>query len=140
MDTSVSTLDNLESLRLLKTAITSKTTAILSYMSRNKWHVAKVYLLDLDMDEHLDIVAAPTGDPQGPMFYLNSGDGTYSHLPNVFNIGTDNVFTFLDSDQDGFLDVLWSFGGVPNEAHYLVRALGCPVFLPFVCRNCSAGN
>jgi hypothetical protein len=104
-----------------------------------KW----VYLLDLNMDGHLDIVAAQTG-PQGPMFYLNSGDGTYSPLPNVFNIGTGMLFTFFDIDQDGFLDVLWSWGGCQHgacpEDHFLVRALGCPVFLPFVCRDCSAGN
>jgi hypothetical protein len=98
-----------------------------------------VNLVDLDMDGHLDIAAAPMGDPQGPMFYLNSGDGTYSPLPNVFNIGTDNLFTFLDIDQDGYLDVLWSYGGCQHgacpEDHFLVRALGCPVFLPSVCRN-----
>jgi hypothetical protein len=98
-----------------------------------------VHLLDLDMDGHLDIAASPVGDPQGPMFYVNSGDGTYSPLPNVFNIGTDNLFTFLDIDQDGFLDVLWSWGGCQHgacpEDHFLVRALGCPVFLPVIFRN-----
>jgi hypothetical protein len=75
------------------------------------------------------------------MFYLNSGDGTYSPLPNVFNIGTGTLFTFFDIDQDGFLDVLWSYGGCQHgacpEDHFLVRALGCPVFLPLVCRNYS---
>jgi c-di-GMP-binding flagellar brake protein YcgR len=50
MDNSVSTLDDRESLQLLKTVIKREVTAILSYMSKNKWHVAKVYLLDLDMD------------------------------------------------------------------------------------------
>jgi hypothetical protein len=99
------------------------------------------YLLDLDMDGYLDIVAAPMGDPQGPMFYLNNGDGIYSPLPNVFNIAPDNTFTFLDVDQDGFLDVHWAWGGgVDPEWHHLVRALGCPVFLPLVCRNHPAGN
>jgi hypothetical protein len=85
------------------------------------------------MDGYLDIVAAPmTGDL---LFYLNNGDGTYRPLPNVFNTPT-NVFTFLDIDQDGFLDVLWSWGGGTDpEWHHLVRALGCPVFLPLVCCN-----
>jgi len=50
MDNSVSKLNNRESLRLLKTAITRRVTAILSYMSKNKWHVAKVYLMDLGVD------------------------------------------------------------------------------------------
>jgi hypothetical protein len=103
-----------------------------------------VYLLDLDMDGHLDIAAAPMGDPQGPLFYLNNGNGTFHPLPNVFNIAIDNLFTFLDMDQDGFLDVLWSYprcdDGTCPEVHFLVRALGCPVFLPLVCRNWSAGN
>jgi hypothetical protein len=98
-----------------------------------KW----VYLLDLNMDGHLDIVATPLGGE--PLFYLNNGVGTFRPLPNVFNIGTDNLFTFLDLDQDGFLDVLWSYpgcyGGTCPEVHFVVRALGCPVFLPLVCRN-----
>jgi len=100
-----------------------------------------LYLLDLDMDGHLDIVAAPMGDPQGPMFYLYNGDGTYSPLPNVFNIAPDNTFTFLDVDRDGFLDVHWAWGGgIDPEWHHLVHALGCPVFLPLACHNHPAGN
>jgi hypothetical protein len=99
-----------------------------------------VHLLDLDMDGHLDIVASPMGE-QEPVFYLNEGNGTFRPLPNVFNIGTDNLFTFFDIDQDGFLDVLWSYPGCYDgtcpEVHFLVRALGCPVFLPLVCRNDS---
>jgi hypothetical protein len=100
-----------------------------------------LYLLDLDMDGYLDIVAAPMGDPQGPLFYLDNGDGTYSSLPNVFNIAPDNTFTFLDIDQDGFLDVHWAWGGGADpEWHHLVHASGCPVFLPLVCRNHPVGN
>jgi len=92
------------------------------------------------MDGYLDIVAVPMGDPQGPLFYLNNGDGTYHSLANVFipSDGYDtlnNDFTFLDIDQDGFLDALWSDADIGNEVHYLVHALGCPVFLPLVCRN-----
>jgi hypothetical protein len=98
-----------------------------------------LYLLDLDMDGYLDIVAAPLGD-QEPLFYLNNGNGTFRPLPNVFNIGIDNLFTFLDIDQDGFLDVVWSYpscsDGTCPERHFIVRALGCPVFLPFVCCDC----
>lgn len=102
-----------------------------------------VYLLDLDMDGHLDIVAAPMGE-QEPLFYLNNGNGTFHPLANVFNIGTDNLFTFLDIDQNGFLGILWSYPGCYDgtcpEVHFIVRALGCPVFLPSVCRNYPAGN
>jgi hypothetical protein len=104
--------------------------------------IKSVYLLDLDMDGHLDIVALPLGGPE-PLFFLNNGVGAFRPLPNVFNIGTDNLFTFLDVDQDGFLDVLWSYsgcyGGTCPEVHFLVRALGCPVFLPLVGRDYPPG-
>jgi hypothetical protein len=90
-----------------------------------------VFLYDLDMDGHLDIVAQPMG-AQEALFYLNNGDGSFRPLPNVFNIGTDNLFTFLDVDRDGLLDALWAYGnngveGVP-EVHFLVQASGCPAF------------
>jgi hypothetical protein len=102
-----------------------------------------VYLLDLDMDGHLDIVATPVSG-SGPLFYLNIGDGTFRPLPNLFNISSGLLFTFLDIDQNGFLDVLWSYGGCEDgtcpEDHFLVRALGCPMFLPVICRNTAAGN
>ena len=115
-----------------------ETSTRLPQSDNNDPSIFRVHLLDLDMDGHLDIVAAQTG-PRGPMFFLNSGDGTYSPLPNVFNIGTGMLFTFFDIDQDGFLDVLWSWGGCQHgacpEDHFLVRALGCPVFLPLIWRN-----
>jgi hypothetical protein len=116
-----------------------ETSARLPQSDNNDPWIKWVYLLDLNMDGHLDIAALPVGDTQGPIFYVNSGDGTYSPLPNVFNIGTDNLFTFLDIDLDGYLDVVWSWGGCPQgacpEDHFLVRALGCPLFLPFACRD-----
>jgi hypothetical protein len=102
-----------------------------------KW----VQLLDLDMDGYIDIVASPLGD-QEPLFYLNDGHGLLRPLPNVFRIGTDNLFDFLDLDGDGFLDVLWSYpgcyGGTCPETHFVVRALGCPLFLPLVRRDAAA--
>jgi len=105
--------------------------------------IIRVNLLDLDRDGYLDIVASPMGG-QEPLFYLNNGNGTFHPLANVFNIGIDNLFTFLDIDQDGFLDILWSYPGCYDgtypEVHFIVRALGCPVFLPFICCDCSAGN
>ena len=74
---------------------------------------------------------------QEPLFYLNNGNGIFHPLANIFNIGTDNLFTFLDLDQNGFLDILWSYPGCSDgscpEVQFIVRALGCPVFLPFVC-------
>ena len=92
-------------------------------------------LIDLNMDGRLDLVAKPIGEPE-PFFYLNNGSGHFSPLANMFNIGTDNLFTFLDLDQNGFLDVLWSYPGCEDgtcpEIHFIVRAQGCPLFLPLV--------
>jgi hypothetical protein len=120
-----------------------ETSTRLPQSDNNDPWIVWVYLLDLDMDGHLDIVASTVGG-QEPLFYLNNGDGTFRPLPNVFNIGTGGPFTFLDVDQDGYLDVLWAYpalyGQTCPEQHFIVRALGCPVFLPFVCRNWPTGN
>lgn len=90
-----------------------------------------VFLYDLNTDGPLDIVAQPMG-AQEALFYLNDGHGSFRPLSNVFNIGTDNLFTFLDIDQDGLLDVLWAYGnnGVETvpEVHFLVQASGCSAF------------
>ena len=51
MDQNAHTLDRQESQQLLKTAISRQVTAILSYMSKNKWHVAKVYMIHVDENE-----------------------------------------------------------------------------------------
>jgi len=108
--------------------------------NNNPW-ISFVNLLDLDKDGHHDIVAAPVGGSE-PLYYLNNGNGFFRPLPNVFNIGIDNLFTFLDIDQDGFLDVLWSYprcsDGTCPEVHFIVRTLGCPAFLPLVGRTFSA--
>jgi C1A family cysteine protease len=102
--------------------------------SNDPW-IVWVDLLDLNMDGDLDIVASPI-DGEEPLFYLNNGDGLFSPLPNAFNIEHPLLFTFLDIDQDGYVDILWSYpsceGGTCPEAHFIVRALGCPVFLPSV--------
>jgi hypothetical protein len=115
-----------------------ETPARLPQTENNDPWIVWVYLLDLDMDGHLDIVASTVGG-QEPLFYLNNGDGTFRPQPNMFNIGTDNPFAFLDVDQDGFLDFLWAYpalyGETYPEQHLLVRALGCPVFLPVISHN-----
>jgi hypothetical protein len=120
-----------------------ETSTRLPQSDNNDPWISWVFLLDLDMDGHLDIAAAPTGG-QEPLFYLNNGNGIFRPLPNVFKIGVPWPFTFPDIDQDGFLDVLWSYpschDGTCPEQHFMVRALGCPVFLPSVCRNYPVGN
>ncbi len=95
---------------------------------------AWIDLLDLDGDGHLDLLLAPMGNG-GPFFFLNDGQGAFRPLANVFDIGTDNVFTFVDLDRDGDLDIVWSYPGMAYpwctvgtcpETHFVVRALGCP--------------
>ena len=48
-------------------------------------------------------------------------------------------YTFLDLDGDGGHDIVFATFTPPEDV-YVIRDLACPVFLPFVCRNCSAGN
>ncbi len=47
----VMTPDGVDSRRVLQAAIDEKVPAIMSYLSRNKWHVAKVLLTDLAEDQ-----------------------------------------------------------------------------------------
>lgn len=47
----VMTPDGVDSRRVLQAAIDEKVPAIMSYLSRNKWHVAKVLLADLAEDQ-----------------------------------------------------------------------------------------
>lgn len=47
----VMTPDGVDSLKVLQAAIDEKVPAIMSYLSRNKWHVAKVVLTDLAEDQ-----------------------------------------------------------------------------------------
>jgi len=95
-------------------------------------------LVDINMDGNLDLVVKPIGETE-PFFYLNNGAGDFYPLANVFNIGTDNLFTFMDLDQNGFLDILWAYPGCYDgtcpEIHNIVRAQGCPLFLPGVYGN-----
>ncbi len=83
--------------------------------------IIRLDVLDLNADGYEDIVAAPLGGKE-PLFYLNNGNGIFNSLPNIFNIESDNLFAFLDLDQNGFLDVVWSWG---DGNIYIVRSLNC---------------
>ena len=84
-----------------------------------------VHLHDLNYDGALDLVVKPYGG-SSPLFWMNDGTGHFVGQPNVFNIETDLLFTFLDLDADGDLDVVWSLSGCEGEdcfeTHFVVVA------------------
>ncbi|MFZ5821343.1 MAG: FG-GAP repeat domain-containing protein [Chloroflexota bacterium] len=106
-----------------------ETSTRLPQSDNNSGWIMWIYLIDLNRDGHLDIIAASlTG--ANPLFYLNNGDGSFRSLPNVFHINTSLLFTFIDIDRDGFLDVIWTYGGCETgrcpEEYFLLHSLGCP--------------
>ena len=62
----VMTPDGVDSRGVLQAAIDEKIPAIMSYLSRNKWHVAKVLLIDLGED-HLKVESNSTSDRKRPI-------------------------------------------------------------------------
>ena len=86
--------------------------------------ISFLHLIDLNKDEHLDIVTVPSIGAGEPLFFLNNGDGFFQSLPNVFNVETE-MFTFIDIDQNGFLDILWATT-YPKDVYYINRSKGCP--------------
>jgi hypothetical protein len=105
-----------------------ETTRLLQSDNNDAW-IVWIHLIDLNMDGHGDIVAAPIAGA-GPLFYPNNGDGAFHSLPNLLHIRSSLLFAFPDLNRDGFLDVIWTYGGCENgecpEEDFLVRALGCP--------------
>jgi hypothetical protein len=91
--------------------------------NNDHWFV-QIQLLDFNLDGQLDIVTFPSWGDQNFDFYLNTGEGFFERLLNPFNF-TAEFSTFIDVDQDGYLDALWATT-YPNEVYYLNRSLGCP--------------
>ncbi len=100
-----------------------ETEARLPQSENNKPSFFWVQLLDFNMDGQLDIITFPSMGDQEFDFYLNTGNGFFQPLSNPFNF-TSETFTFLDIDQDGDLDALWT-SVYPNEVYYLNRSHGC---------------
>jgi hypothetical protein len=101
--------------------------------------IPKLALRDLDRDGDLDLLAFPWDDRNpDPLLWLNDGSGHFSRQPLEFGLGY-LYYTFLDLDGDGGHDIVFATFAPPEEV-YAIRELACPVFLPFVCRNCAAGN
>jgi hypothetical protein len=93
----------------------------------------------LDRDGDLDLLAFPWDDQNpDPLLWLNDASGHFSREPLAFGV-TYLYYTFLDLDGDGGHDIVFATFAPPEDV-YAIRDLGCPVFLPFVSRNGSAGN
>ena len=62
----VMTPGGVDSRKALQAAIDDKVPAIMSYLSKNKWHVAKVLMIDLDEDQ-LKVESTSSGDKKRPI-------------------------------------------------------------------------
>jgi hypothetical protein len=102
-------------------------------------YVYQLHLWDVDRDQDLDLIARPYDLPDpSPLLYLNDGAGYFSREPLDFQVEY-LYYSFLDLDGDGGHDIV-NASASPPEDYFIIRELGCPVFLPFVCRNCSVGH
>jgi hypothetical protein len=98
-------------------------------------------LRDMDRDDDLDLLAKSwdDGDQPGPQLFLNDGSGYFTWKPFEFGVERDLYYTFIDLDGDGGHDILLTLNYPPDYV-FVIRDLGCPVFLPFVCRDWSADH
>jgi len=102
-------------------------------VSDERW-IRGMQLLDLDRDKDLDLIVRLEypQDPD-PLLYLNDGTGTFSRQPLRFGLPY-LYYDFLDLDGDGGRDLVYATFAPPEEV-FVLRDLGCPVFLPMVVRN-----
>ena len=114
----------------------NETLSRLESLDRQVW-IPSLELRDLDQDGDLDLLAMPwDADNPDPLLFLNDGKGYFSWKPFDFGLqGGDLYFTFLDLDGDGGHDMLLTLN-YPPEYVFAIRDLGCPVFLPLICRRC----
>ncbi len=116
-----------------------ETSARLPQSDNDDAWIYEMWLRDIDRDGDMDLLARHLDwrEPD-PLLFLNDGSGHFSHQPLDF--GVPYLYqTFLDLDGDGGHDIVYVEGAPPQRV-YAIRDLGCPVFLPLVCRNWSAGN
>jgi hypothetical protein len=99
----------------------------------DRW-IRGMQLLDLDGDQDLDLIVRLEYSPEpDPLLFLNDGSGYFSHQPLDFGLPY-LYYDFLDLDGDGGHDLVYATSAPPEDI-YVVRDLGCPVFLPMVCRD-----
>ncbi|MGD8555180.1 MAG: FG-GAP-like repeat-containing protein, partial [Anaerolineales bacterium] len=90
--------------------------------------IINLLLLDLNGDGDLDIAAQTMGgDPDTLPVYVNDGWGTFSAPQFELSILHTWLYTFVDLDGDGGLDILTSYpaGESSPEMHFIARDLGC---------------
>jgi hypothetical protein len=100
-----------------------ETTKRLSLPTKNEAWLAWVQFVDLDADGDLDIATIPSVGNKNSHFFLNDGEGFFTHIDNPFNFKAE-FFTFVDVDQDGHVDVVWG-QNYPSYSVYVSRSLGC---------------
>jgi hypothetical protein len=99
-------------------------------------YIHRLYLRDLDRDGDMDLIAKQEDwRDADPLLFVNDGSGSFIQQPLHFGVGY-LYYAFLDLDGDGGHDLVVASSAPPEEI-YAVRDLGCPVFLPLVCRNYS---
>jgi len=116
----------------------NETLSRLESLDRQVW-IRSLALRDLDHDGDQDLLAFPWDDQDpNPLLFLNDGNGHFSREFLDFKL-TYLWYTFVDLDGDDGHDIV-SASFAPPEDIYAIRDLGCPMFLPFICRNYPAGN
>jgi len=115
-----------------------ETESRLESFDRRVW-IHALELRDLDRDGDLDLLAWPWDDQHpDPMLFLDDGHGHFTLKAHDF--GCPYLYdTFLDLDGDGGHDILFITFAPPEEV-FLIRDLGCPMFLPLILRDRWMGN
>lgn len=110
-----------------------ETLSRLEAWERRVW-IPRVVLRDLDSDGDADVLAFPWDDQDPePIVYVNDGHGHFarrslrSGVPYLY-------YALLDLGGDGADDVFFASFAPPEEI-YVIRDLGCPLFLPVAWRN-----
>jgi hypothetical protein len=111
----------------------NETSSRLEPLDRQVW-IRSLELRDLDRDGDPDLLARPWDpDNPNPLLFLNDGNGIFSWQPFDFGLWS-LYYTFLDLDGDGGHDLVFATCAPPEDI-YVIRDLGCAVFLPLVCRD-----
>ena len=105
----------------------------------NDAYIYRLEWMDMDHDGDADLVARTWSDADpNPLLFLNDGTGHFNQVLPSFGLGS-LYYTFADLEGDGGHDLVYATYAPPEDI-YVIRELGCPVFLPLILRNWSAGN